>query len=329
MHKSLGNSVSPLELIQKYGADLVRLWVASSDYRVDVRVSDAIFKQLSETYRKIRNTARILLANIGEDFDPNKDIVPVADMLPLDKWAVCRANRLVKACREAYELYEFHSVYREINNFCTVDISKLYVDITKDRMYCEAKDSAARRSGQSAMYYILDTMTRLLAPILAFTSNEIWSAMKHKAEDAADHVLLTDMPVYDADIEAYAEVEEKYEQLFKLRDEVMKALEVARADKLIGKSLEAKITVYTEDNEAYSVLEGFDADELKNVFIVSACSIVKGGCADAFCEEGAKLAVKVEPADGVKCDRCWMFSVESYEDGEGHLCPRCRATLNK
>ncbi|MBE6641530.1 MAG: isoleucine--tRNA ligase [Ruminococcaceae bacterium] len=329
MHKSLGNSVSPLELIQKYGADLVRLWVASSDYRVDVRVSDAIFKQLSETYRKIRNTARILLANIGEDFDPNKDIVPVADMLPLDKWAVCRANRLVKACREAYELYEFHSVYREINNFCTVDISKLYVDITKDRMYCEAKDSAARRSGQSAMYYILDTMTRLLAPILAFTSNEIWSAMKHKAEDAAEHVLLTDMPVYDAAIEAYAEVEEKYEQLFKLRDEVMKALEVARADKLIGKSLEAKITVYTEDNEAYSVLEGFDADELKNVFIVSACSIVKGGCADAFCEEGAKLAVKVEPADGVKCDRCWMFSVESYEDGEGHLCPRCRATLNK
>ncbi|MBQ2732964.1 MAG: class I tRNA ligase family protein, partial [Clostridia bacterium] len=138
MHKSLGNSVSPLDLIKKYGADLVRLWVASSDYRVDVRASEAIFKQLSETYRKVRNTARILLANIGDDFDPNKDIIPASDMLPLDKWAVCRANRLIKTCRTAYEEYEFHIVYREINNFCTVDISKLYVDITKDRMYCEA-----------------------------------------------------------------------------------------------------------------------------------------------------------------------------------------------
>ncbi|MBQ5808433.1 MAG: class I tRNA ligase family protein, partial [Clostridia bacterium] len=329
MHKSLGNSVSPLDLIKKYGADLVRLWVASSDYRVDVRASEAIFKQLSETYRKVRNTARILLANIGEDFDPNNDIIPTSELLPLDKWAVCRANRLIKACRTAYEDYEFHLVYREINNFCTVDISKLYVDITKDRMYCEAENSAARRSGQSAMYYILDAMTRLLAPMLAFTANEIWTSMKHRAEDDAEHVLLAGMPEYDASLEAYADIEEKYEQLFNLRDEVMKALEVARADKLIGKSLEAKIAIYTEDDEAYSILSGFDAEELKTVFIVSSATLVKGASAEAFSEEGAKLAVKVELADGVKCDRCWMYSEESFEDGEGHLCPRCRATLNK
>ena len=329
MHKSLGNSIYPSDLIAKYGADLVRLWVASSDYRVDVRVSDAIFKQLSETYRKIRNTARILLANIGEDFDPDKDALPVSELLPLDKWAVCRANKLVRACRKAYEDYEFHIVYRELNNFCTVDISKLYVDITKDRMYCEAKDSAARRSGLTAMYYILSTMTRLLAPVLAFTANEIWGAFKHKANENAEHVLLVDMPEYDASLEAYADIEEKYEQLFKFRDDVMKALEVARANKIIGKSLEAKIAVYTENEEAYNALCSFDKDELKNVFIVSDCTVEKGACAEASLEEGATLAVKVDLADGVKCDRCWMFSTETVEDGEGHLCPRCRATLGK
>ena len=330
MHKSLGNSVSPSELIPKYGADIIRLWAASSDYRVDVRASDAIFKQLSEAYRKIRNTARILLANLGEDFDPDRDSVPVDCMLPLDQWAVCRANRLVRVCREAYDAYEFNGVYREINNFCTVDVSKLYVDITKDRMYCEAKDSAARRSGQTAMYLLLDAMTRLLAPILAFTSNEIWQAMPHRSADRREHVLLNDMPSYDPSLECFAELSGKYEKLFDLRDEVMKALEVARADKLIGKSLEAKITVFTEDEDAYATLSAFDREELRTIFIVSDCVLCNGtACSGAFREENSALAVLVEQAEGVKCDRCWMVSKETSADGEGHLCPRCRSVLGK
>ncbi|MBQ7172145.1 MAG: isoleucine--tRNA ligase [Clostridia bacterium] len=332
MHKSLGNSVSPSELIPKYGADLVRLWVASSDYRVDVRVSDAIFSQLSETYRKIRNTARILLANLGDDgsdFDPARDQVPVAEMLPLDRWILAKTNRLVRVCREAYDNYEFHTVYHEINDFCTVELSKLYIDITKDRLYCGGRTSRERRSAQTAMYLVLSAITRLLAPILAFTSNEIWGAMPHTPEEKTDHVLLADMPAYDPALEEDEAEEKRFDALFELRDDVMKALELARAEKTIGKSLEAKITVYTADKEANAVLRSFDADTLRTIFIVSDCAL-----ADAMPErteaiEGARLAVRVEIAPGEKCDRCWMNSTETTADGEGKLCPRCRAVLGK
>ncbi len=197
MHKSLGNSVLPDELIPKYGADLLRLWAASSDYRVDMRCSDAIFKQLSDKYLKIRNTLRYLLGNLN-GFDP-ASLTSYKDMVELDKWALVRLNRLVGRCLDAYERYEFHAVTYAIHNFCVVDMSNFYLDIIKDRLYCDGTESPERRSALSAIYIILDSLVRLLAPVLAFTSNEIWLAMPHDASADSRHVMLNDMPKVNAE----------------------------------------------------------------------------------------------------------------------------------
>ncbi|MBE6599594.1 MAG: isoleucine--tRNA ligase [Ruminococcaceae bacterium] len=325
MHKSLGNTISPDEIVKKYGAELIRLWVASSDYRVDIRVSDAIFKQLSEAYRKIRNTARILLANLGE-FDPNTDMVELSELLDIDKWALSRMNALTETCRRAYEDYEFHVIYHAINNFCTTDMSKLYVDITKDRMYTEKTDSKLRRSAQTAMWLILSALTRLAAPIISFTAEEIWQSMAHLDSDKKESVFLNDMPSVNADW-TFDGLEERWDRLFTLRDDVMKALEIARADKLIGKSLDAKVTVYTNDEAVYELLSSFEAD-LPAVYIVSAAKTVLGDApVGAFTETESGIAVLVEIADGERCDRCWIHSTECVSDGEGYLCPRCRAIV--
>ncbi len=324
MHKSIGNVILPEDMIKKYGADLVRLWVASADYQVDVRVSDPIFKQLSESYRKIRNTARIILANI-EDFNPDTDMVDLDKLFDIDKWALCRLNKLIEEVRSAYDHYEFHLIYHAINNFCTLDMSKLYIDITKDRAYVEGASSYERRSVQTAMYLILSALTRLIAPILAFTSNEIWTAMPHSKDEDKRHVMLNKMPevmkAYD-----FEKIETHYDKLFELRDDVMKALEVARADKLIGKSLDAKVTVYAK-GETYALLDSFRS-ELPTIFITSQVEISDNDApANAFFEEGAKVAVVVSAAEGERCDRCWMFSTETVADGEGCVCPRCKRVL--
>lgn len=330
MHKSLGNAILPEEMIEKYGADIVRLWVASSDYQADIRASDLIFKQLSETYRKIRNTARIILANIGDDgtdFNPDTDIVPLNELFEIDKWALSRLNRLVSKVREAYDNYEFHIVSHEINNFCTIDMSKLYIDITKDRVYVEKKDSKARRSAQTVMYIILSALTRLLAPILAFTSDEIWQAMPHVSGENKEHVLLNDIPTFEEKYN-FAEIEEKWNKLFDIRDDVMKALEIARADKLIGKSLEAKVELYTTDSETYNMLSSFVSD-LSTVFIVSKTTVTLGEApANAHTSEDGKLSVVVSEADGHKCDRCWMHSTEGELTEDGFVCERCLGILN-
>ena len=325
MHKSLGNGVDPADLIKDFGADIVRLWAASSDYHADVRCSKEIFKQLSETYRKIRNTARILLANLGE-FDPNTDMVPVSELCEIDKWALARTNALIDACRKAYDGYEFHMVYHAINNFCTTDMSKLYVDITKDRMYTEKTDSRLRRSAQSAMWLILSALTRLCAPIISFTAEEIWQSMAHLESDNAKSVFLNLMPEKSAEWD-FAEIESKWDKLLDLRDDVMKALEIARAEKLIGKSLDAKVTVYTKNEEIFALLDSFKT-ELPTVYIVSAAEVVcEDAPADAFTETESGIAVLVTVAEGERCDRCWMHSTECVEDGEGHLCPRCKAIV--
>ncbi len=319
MHKSLGNGVDPADVIKKYGADLLRLWAASADYTVDVRVSDNIFKQLSEIYRKIRNTARMFMANIGTpetDFDPNRDMVDISELREIDKWALARMNKLVKSVNEAYDNYEFHIVYHELANFCTIDMSKLYIDIVKDRLYVEKKDSKARRSAQTAMYIILNALTRLIAPILSFTADEIWECMPHAEGDNVKSALLNDMPVYEEKY-AFADVEAHWNELFDMRDDVMKALEEARAAKLIGKSLEAKITIFA-NAEKLEVLKSF-GDELKTVFIVSAVEL-----AEHAAEE---LKVEVAEADGEKCDRCWMHSTEGVKTEEGYLCKRCSEIL--
>ncbi len=330
MHKSLGNGVDPDDMVKKYGADIVRLWAASGDYHVDVRCSDALFRQLSEIYRKVRNTSRILLANLG-DFDPNTDMVPVEELHEIDKWIIARAGDLAATCRRAYDNYEFHFVYHAINNFCTNDLSKLYVDITKDRLYTDGKTSASRRAGQTAMYTVVSMMTRLIAPILSFTAEEIWQTMPHLASDKTESIFLNDMPAYD-EATAFPEVVAHWNGLFDLRDDVMKALEIARAGKLIGKSLDAKVTVYTESDEQYGVLDSF-ADKLALVFITSQATVVKGAAPEgAFTETESGIAVLVEPADGAKCDRCWMYTTAPISDADaegnvGCLCARCHGVV--
>ncbi len=323
MHKSLGNSILPEEVIAKYGAELVRLWVASSDYQVDVRVSDPIFKQLSESYRKIRNTARIILANLGDngsDFNPDTDLVPVEELTGIDQWIIGRYNELVKTVRAGYDAYSFHIVYHEILNFCTVDLSKIYIDITKDRVYTEKKDSPARRAAQSAMYIVLDGLVRMFAPILAFTSDEIWQMMPHKSTDDAEHVLLNDMPEYNP---AWIFADSaRYEKLFGMRDDVMKALENARNDKLIGKSLEAKVTLYTEDEAEKELLDSF-GEGLATAFIVSGVTVVGAPAPEGAYKGQSPVSVVVSKMEGCKCDRCWSVGKPGKETEDGFLCFRC------
>ena len=326
MHKSLGNTIVPEEIVSKYGADIVRLWVASSDYRVDVRVSDNIFKQLSETYRKIRNTSRIILANLS-DFDPDKDMVAIDELYDIDKWALSRLNDLAATIRKAYDTYEFHLVYHGVNNFCTNDLSKLYIDITKDRAYVEKKDSLARRSAQTAMYLIISGMTRLIAPMLSFTAEEIWQAMPHSSDEIKESVFLNDMPMYDEKL-SFGGVADSWNKLFELRDDVMKALELARASKLIGKSLDAKLTIYTKNEDQLALLDSFKA-ELATVFIVSGASVKTGDApTEAFSETESGIAVLVEKADGCKCDRCWSYSTKGEQTEDGFICERCKNILN-
>lgn len=330
MHKSLGNSVYPEDVIKVWGADLLRLWVASADYTVDVRVSDDIFKQLSEIYRKIRNTVRILLANLGdpaEDFDPEKDRVAYTDLEPLDKWILSRFNALTDRVRKAYDSYQFHLIYHDMHNFCAIDLSKLYIDISKDRVYSLAKNDVRRRSAQTVMYDILSGFTRLIAPILSYTAEEIWQFMPHTSADNAESVFLNDMPSYDEAF-AFAEVAAPYDKLFTLRDDVMKALEIARADKKIGKSLEAKVTVYakagSDADKELRALEG----ELGDIFICSEVVLSNDAPKDgAFTETASGIAVAVDEAEGEKCDRCWLVRKDVVKVDDGCLCKRCAAIL--
>ena len=314
MHKSLGNSVLAVDVVKKYGADILRAWVASSDYQVDVRVSDKILGQLGEIYRKIRNTARILLANLG-DFDPDNDMLPVSELEDIDKWIIAGANELAARSVKNYDEYDFHGVFHDLANFCTVDLSKLYIDITKDRSYVEAPTSKTRRAVQTAMYTVLSMITRILAPLLTFTADEIWRAMPHVASEDARSVLLNDIPTYDESL-TFPEIKAHWDHLFELRDDVMKELETARANKLIGKSLEAQLHI-AASGEQYAVLDSF-RDQLAAIFIVSAVSLESGD---------GEMKVTVEPASGEKCDRCWMFTEDGETTEDGHLCARCMETV--
>ncbi len=331
MHKSLGNGVDPQDMIKQYGADIVRLWVASSDYTVDVRTSDAIFKQLSESYRKIRNTLRILLANLNEqisDFDPKTDMVATENLKDLDKWALSRLNNLVRDVRSAYDRYQFHIVYHDIHNFCSIDLSKLYIDITKDRLYCDATDSASRRAVQTVMYITASALIRLIAPILAFTAEEAWSYIKHIDGDNTESVFLNELPAYN---EAYSfkSVEDKYEAMFAYRDDVMKALEIARADKKIGKSLDAHVVIYgSADNEAMKHFAEFE-NELAEIFMTSGAVLSNENAPEgAFTETEHGIGVLVSSAKGEKCVRCWISTEAPEHDEDGQaLCERCAKVL--
>lgn len=328
MHKSLGNGVDPHDIIKQYGADIIRLWVAASDYTVDVHTSNAIFKQLSESYRKIRNTVRILLANLN-DFDPNRDMVPVDQLADLDKWALSRLNSLVRDARASYDRYQFHIVYHDIHNFCSIDLSKLYIDITKDRLYCEARDSVSRRAAQTVMYLVASDLIRLIAPILAFTSEEAWGYLPHTAGDNAESVFLNDLPSFREEY-SFKAIEDKYEAMFSYRDDVMKALELARADKKIGKSLDAHVVIYgAADNDAMKHFAEF-ASELPEIFMTSGATLSNATApATAFAETEHGIAVDVLPAKGEKCVRCWISTEHPEHDEDGQaLCARCKKALS-
>ena len=307
MHKSLGNGVDPADIFKRYGADMLRLWAASADYHADVRCGENIFKQLSQNYLKFRNTCKFMLDNLV-DFDPNTQMVAPADMPELDRWLITKLNELMEKVEQSYDDYEFHIITHAVNDFCVGVLSTFYLDIVKDRLYCDGADSVSRRSAQTALYLTLDTLTKLFAPILAFTCDEIWLAMPHKAGDDARNVLFNEMNKPFADYALSGDLS-RWETVRTLRDSVNAALEAARAEKRIGKSLEAAVTLTCADPAALP-----DTD-LADLFIVSQIEVKQG-----------ETAVEVAPAQGVRCPRCWQFSTSADKGG---LCPRCAEVVSK
>ena len=316
MHKSLGNGVDPADIFKKFGADMIRLWAGSADYHADVRCSDNIFKQLSQSYLKFRNTARYCLGNL-DGFNAN-DLVKPQEMLELDRWAVTRLNALIQRCEAAYQNYEFHVVSHAVNDFCVVELSSFYLDIIKDRLYCEEADGLPRRSAQTALWLILDTMTKIFAPILAFTCDEIWQAMPHREGDDPRNVLLNQMNKPFADYALDGAAMAVWEELVKVRDAVNGALEAARNEKKIGKSLEARVKLTVPQELANQKF--MDADELADLLIVSQVRV----------STGTEINVDVEPAQGAKCERCWKILPSVGKDGEHPaLCARCAGVVRK
>ena len=325
MHKSLGNGVDPADIVKDFGADLLRLWAASADYHADVRCSKEIFKQLGQNYLKFRNTARYCLGNL-DGFDPD-DLVKPEDMLELDRWALTRLNKLIETGFKAYDNYEFHVLTHAINDFCVVELSQFYLDIIKDRLYCDERNGLRRRSAQTALFLILDSMSKLFAPILAFTCDEIWQAMPHRDGDDARNILFNDMNRPFTDYALDAGTMARWDTLIKVREDVNGVLEQARADKRIGKALEAKVRLLARDAAAKEALNAIRPMDLAELFIVSA---VSGGTDelpearnDGIAAQGANfpgMLITVSEADGVKCPRCWMHSTQANAEG---LCPRC------
>ncbi len=327
MHKSLGNGVDPAEMIKEFGADIVRLWAGSADYHVDVRCSKEIFKQLSQNYLKFRNTARYCLGNL-DGFDAD-DLVKPEDMEELDRWAITKLNALIEKVDEAYNNYEFHVVSHAINDFCVVELSSFYLDIIKDRLYCEDKNGLKRRSAQTALYLILDSMAKMFAPILAFTCDEIWLSMPHREGDDKRNIVLNVMNKPFAEYALDADEMAKWDKLIALRGDVNGVLESARASKRIGKPLEAAVTLRAGSEEAKALVGSVSDMNLSELFIVSRCLTSDDEPADgAVVGQGASapgLTVSVIEAPGVKCPRCWMHSEQA--DPETGLCPRCAAVV--
>ena len=322
MHKSLGNGIAPEEVINKYGADILRLWVASSDYHADVRISPDILKQLSEIYRKIRNTSRFILGNIS-DFDPDKDSVDESELEEIDKWALCSLDKLINYTKENYEKYEYHTIFHALHNFCVIDMSNFYLDVLKDRLYVERADSKTRRAAQTTMYRILDALTLLITPILAFTADEIWASMPHDISRDARSPLLNDMPEAKG---LYKDLAAKWDRIHAVRDDVNKALEEARNNKLIGKPLESKIKLFAQGE----LLEFLNENKavLPASFIVSQVEVSEGE--GEFKGDVEGLSITVCKADGQKCQRCWSYSeTVGTVEGNDEICARCAAILGE
>lgn len=327
MSKSLGNVVDPLKVINQMGADILRLWVASSDYRGDLSVSQNILKQMTDSYRKIRNTARFLLGNLY-DFDPTKDKVAYEKLPELDRVALMELHKLIKKVTNAYENYEFHVVYHAVYAYCVVDLSAFYLDIIKDRLYTAPQASEERRAAQTVLYEALDALVRLLTPVLAFTTEEIYKYMPVTGERLAS-VQMLDMPELNVEY-LDVELEQKWDKIQEIRKEVLKALEVARQNKVIGNALEAKLDLYVA-GEVADLMQSMN-NELTTLFIVSQVNLhsLAEAPVEAAKAEELELAVLVAPAKGGKCERCWMYHEEVGKDTEhSSLCPRCAAVVKE
>ena len=313
MSKSLGNSMAPEEIIDKYGAEILRLWVTYEDYRDDIRISKEIVDRIVETYRRIRNTFRFLHANIHEDFDPRRDRQPYEKLSSLDKWMLSRLMKLIERVTEAYRTYAFHTIFHSIQNFCSVDLSALYLDIVKDRMYVGQKDSVKRRASQTVVFDTLLVLLKLAAPILAFTTEEMWGYMGTYVDEKS--VLLTRFPEVKSEYIDQA-LEDEWDRVWRIREAVNKKIEEKRVEKVIGHPLDAKV-VLTVPEEDYSLLAGLE--ELKDVLIVSQVELCKG----------SELEVEILRAEGPKCERCWQYSTDIETGGDyPNICKRCRDTLS-
>ena len=329
MSKSVGNTVVPADVIKVYGADILRLWCASVDYREDVKISDNILKQMAEAYRRVRNTARYILGN-SNDFNPNTDRVPYEQLMEIDKWALHKLEVLKRKVTENYDKYEFYNLFQDIHYFAGVDMSAFYLDIIKDRLYTEGTNSIERRSAQTVMTEILVTLTKMIAPILSFTAEEIWETLPEVLKDK-ESVLLTDW-YKENDEYLNPEIENKWVEIIKVRREANKSLEKARQgkDRIIGNSLDAKVMLHSTDAEIQKFLVE-NREKLELALIVSEVEIVEN-IDETFTkgEEATDLYIKVLHAEGEKCERCWKYSKELGKDPEHPtLCPRCASVLKK
>ena len=325
MSKSIGNVIAPKKIINQYGAEILRLWVSASDYKDDIRISDNILKQLSDAYKKIRNTCKFMLSNLY-DFDQEKDTVLYESMPDIDRFALHRLQKLIEKTTRAYDQFEFHTIYHALYNYCTLDLSAFYLDILKDRLYTSPPKSAERRSAQTVMHIMIDTVSKVMAPILPFTAEEIWTYMPER-KDKETSIHLASLPVVNEELKD-EELAQKWELLLKVRGEVTKALEQARTAKLIGHPLDASVTI-SANKDLYNDLHLYTED-LKSIFIVSQASLIKeetlSGAYESNDIEG--LSILIEPATGEKCERCWVHD-PSVGTSQEHptICKRCEENI--
>jgi isoleucyl-tRNA synthetase len=318
MSKSSGNVVAPEEVIKKYGAEIIRLWVSAEDYRNDIKISQDILKQLTDGYRRIRNTFRFMLGNLS-DFSYEAHAVPIDKMEEIDRFILHKLSSISKRVIRAYETYDFHVVYHTIHTFCAVDLSAFYLDILKDRLYVSHPESPKRRSSQTALYHLINGLVRLLAPILSFTSEEIWQAFRPITPFKETSIHLTG---FDTALEAFKNtaLAERWEHLLEIRQEVSKILENARREKQIGHSLDAHITLTVGEKDAI-FLKDYES-ELDDIFIVSAVTLVKSA--------DGNLSIEVKPAEGEKCERCWHYKTDVGQDADyPSVCGRCAGVLHE
>ena len=323
MSKSLGNTILPKDITEKYGADILRLWVSSVDYREDVRISENILQQMSDAYRRIRNTARFLMGNLN-NFDYANDKVDYKDMFEIDKWAMHKLEELKEKTTEYYDKYEFYSLFQEITYFCSMEMSSFYLDIVKDRLYCEGTTSIERRSAQTVLTEVLKVLVRIISPVLSFTADEIWERIPEALkEEESVHLSkwIEANPEY-----LNEELAKKWDKIARLRREVNKKLEAERQTGLIGHSLDARVLLNIANAE-YSFIKDYTENEVSDLFIVSQVKFVNDNLAESEIEG---ISISVEKASGEKCERCWKYDEEVGHD-HNHLdvCPRCAKVLNE